>query len=65
MKILNVEKSTTFYVETDNPEFGGRYRRGENGGWELQMGESWESVYFDEDELEAAFREFLNGRTLT
>lgn len=59
MKIIKVIKYTGFFVETDNPDFGGEYRRGEHGGWEQRMGESWETCYTQEDELELLFQEFM------
>lgn len=61
MKVLKVEKYTMFFVETDNSDFGGDYRRGEHGGWERGMGESWETCYGQENELEAAFQEFMQS----
>ena len=45
MKITDVTKSMTYYVDTDNEDFP-YYRTNENGSiWENLMGESWESVY--------------------
>lgn len=61
MKVLKVSKYTAFFVETDDSDFGGDYRRGESGGWEQRMGESWESCDSREDELEAAFQEFMRS----
>jgi len=61
MKVLSVTKCIEFFVETDNQDFGGDFRRGENGGWEQRMGESWESCYSMENELEAAYQEFLRS----
>jgi hypothetical protein len=57
MNVLNVKRLVSFFVETDDHNFGGDYRRGENGGWEQRMGESWETVY-DDTEIEAAFQEW-------
>ena len=61
MKVLEVTKSISFIVETDGKEFP-TYRRSEHGGsWENLMGESWESVYSYEPELEAAYQEWLTS----
>lgn len=60
MKILNIVKAVTFYIDTDNKDYG-LFRRGENGEWEQLMGESWESCYFLETELEAAFQAFIRS----
>lgn len=65
MKILKVTKLTTFFVETDDPDFGGDFRRGENGGWEQRMGASWEACDgYEEDEMEAAFQDFTRSSTV-
>lgn len=54
MKILTVNKETTYYVETDDEEYP-YYRCNENGNvWENLMGESWEPVY-DDAELKGLF----------
>ena len=58
MKIENVTKSVSFIIETNSSEFP-TYRRGENGGWENLMGESWEPCYMNEDELEKMYQEWL------
>ena len=57
MKIKSVEMVTqiVFYVDTDEDDYN-CYRRYADGSWELLMGESWESVYIKEAELEEAFR---------
>ena len=61
MKILEVRRVISFVVETDEKEFP-IFRRSELGGsWENLMGESWESVYSNEDELEAAYQEWLRS----
>ncbi|MBL0320597.1 MAG: hypothetical protein IPP74_15075 [Alphaproteobacteria bacterium] len=61
MKIISVNKciEIVFYVETDDEEPGSNYRRGEHGGWEQLMGESWETCYFKEDEIESLFKQFM------
>lgn len=47
MKITEVTKSMTYYVDTDAEDFP-YYRTDETGEtWENLMGESWESVYND------------------
>jgi len=58
MKILKVIEKKYFFVETDSNDFGGDFRRGENGYWEQRMGESWETVY-DDAELEKLFNEWM------
>lgn len=58
IKVLKVTKCIEFYVETDNPEFGGDYRRSEFGSWEQRMGESWETLG-DDTEIESAFKEYM------
>lgn len=62
MKVASVQKIATvyYYVETDDELFP-NYRRGENGGWEHSMGESWEA-YYDDGNLEKAFQEYLLGQ---
>ena len=57
MKITDVTKSMTYYVDTDNEDFP-YYRTNENGShWENLMGESWKSVY-DVEELQKLFWEY-------
>ena len=52
--------SKCFFVKTDKEEHPS-YRRDENSVmWQNLIGESWESVYFGEKELEQAFQEFIN-----
>jgi hypothetical protein len=59
MKIIRVSKSTTYYVETDNPDFPD-YRTDETGThWENAMGDSWESVYGEERELQGIFLDYM------
>ena len=64
MKVLKVEKCITLYIETDDLSFGGDYRRGEHGGWEQRIGESWEPCW-DDVGLEAAFQEFVETPMLS
>ena len=62
MKIKDVIKSITYYVETDDPDFPD-YRTDENGShWEKLMGESWEPVYNPdvEKKLQELFWEYKN-----
>lgn len=52
MKITEVSKSMTWYVDTDAEDFP-YYRTDENGRtWENLMGDSWESVYNPDREKE-------------
>jgi hypothetical protein len=58
MKITEVSKSMTYYMETDAENFP-YYRTDENGRhWENLMGESWESVYND-GELKELFLDYM------
>ena len=63
MKIEKVEKvtETNYYITTDD-EHWYFYRRSENGDWEVLMGESWETLFLREQEMERAFQEFLYGQ---
>jgi len=62
MNILDVKTTVVHYVETNDPEFGGMYRRGgSKDSWEQLMGESWEPVYFRQEELEEQFQNFCLG----
>lgn len=61
MKITDVTKSMTYYVDTDGGDFP-HYRTNETGThWENLMGESWEPVYAitKERELQEMFREYM------
>ncbi|QGT54428.1 hypothetical protein b3_0184 [Synechococcus phage B3] len=63
MKIINVTKCITYYVETNSDEFPD-YRTDENGeNWENAMGESWETVYFygnkNHNQLPELFQQYL------
>lgn len=64
MEIESVVKSVTYYVDTkkDDSNYARTFMRGENGGWDERMGESWETVYSEEDELEAAFKGYMAKR---
>jgi hypothetical protein len=55
MRIKTIDKCVIYYVETDDEEWP-EYRRVGESCWENRMGESWEPAYFEEEELEAAFR---------
>lgn len=59
MKIIKVSEDTYFSVKTDDPVWP-YYRRNGPESWENLMGESWEPVYFQEEELEKAFNEFIS-----
>lgn len=60
MNILKVSPWITYYIETDDPEFGGMYRRGgSKDSWEQLMGDSWEPVYFRQEELEEQFQKYI------
>jgi hypothetical protein len=56
--IISVNKEEIYYVETDSTEHSD-YRRVGPNNWEQRMGESWESVYFEIDELEREFQEYV------
>jgi hypothetical protein len=60
MKIIEVTKSMTWYVETDAEDFP-HYRTSDERGmnWENLMGESWEPVYTPEKELQELFHEYM------
>jgi len=60
MKFKSVEPVATYYVETED---GVYYRTNYNGTvWERMYGESWESVYLDEeDQCKQAWND-LKGR---
>jgi hypothetical protein len=52
MKITEVTKSMTYYVDTDAEDFP-YYRTNETGRhWENLMGDSWEPVYNPDTEKE-------------
>jgi hypothetical protein len=61
MKIQSIDKvveQIVYYVTTDEEDYCD-YRRYGDSYWEVAMGESWETVYIKEKELEALFQEFL------
>lgn len=60
MKVVDVRvnKSTCHFVEVDTG-FYPEYRRWSADCWEQRMGESWESVY-GEEQLEKAFIQYLS-----
>ncbi len=51
-KKVEITKQTIHYMEYDNTD----YRRIASNVWEERMGESWESVYIREKELEKVFQ---------
>jgi len=62
MKIYNITKDVTYYVEIEEEEGEDfdfhHYRTDENGNhWEIAMGDSWETVFKD-DELREKFLQF-------
>lgn len=62
MKITDVTKSITYYMDTDKEEYP-YYRTNENGShWENLMGDSWESVYNPDEkkQLQKLFWEYKN-----
>jgi len=59
MNITSIEKSVSEIVETDGEEFP-IYRRHEGGTWEQLMGESWETVYTREEELEEMYQNYTS-----
>jgi hypothetical protein len=58
MKLLYI--STTFFLEHN----GRKYRRDLSGGWEQLLGESWESVFLNEKEIESIFQETVHKELL-
>ena len=63
LKITNVTKCITYYVETNSDEFPD-YRTDEKGeNWENAMGESWETVYFygdkNHNQLPELFQQYM------
>ena len=64
IRLRKVESITPVYseiVEMAEGEFR-TYRRSSGANWEVLMGESWEPAYMEENELEAAYREFEFGK---
>lgn len=60
MKITDVTKSVTYYVETDSSEFP-YYRTNKYGtDWENLMGDSWEPCYSQEEKLQKLFLDYKN-----
>ena len=58
MKIVEITRSTCYYVYTDG-EGWNNYRRNGKDCWEVLMGESWETIY-ETESIEALFqKEFL------
>jgi hypothetical protein len=63
MKIKSVEKKieTYFYVEFDSDDDSRTsYRRSESGNWEAEYSNSWEDVWFVQEDLEKLFQEHLH-----
>jgi hypothetical protein len=58
MRVIDVRKSLGEFVSTNHHE----YRRNGPDSWEIQMGDSWESV-FRAEELEAAYQEYIQKTT--
>lgn len=54
MKFDSVHVSTAFICTIGDTE----YRRVSENCWEIRMGESWETCFSNEAELEAAFVEY-------
>jgi hypothetical protein len=61
MKIITIEKYEIFEIKTDTNE---QFRRTGNCCWEKLYGESWESEYSKEYELEEEFQQYLKEHKL-
>lgn len=60
MKITDVSEYTYYRIETDE---GIDYRRdGDSPNWERLHGDSWETMYSEEEKLERMFQEYLFGK---
>jgi hypothetical protein len=59
MKITNITKSLTYYIETDDPDFPD-YRTNENGEeWENYLGGIWQPIFGHQTkELQKLFWEY-------
>lgn len=55
MKIVSVAPVTAEIIEIEGSEYT-TYERTAGGSWSVLMGESWESCYSYEDELEALYQ---------
>lgn len=60
MKIESVTPFTAEIVEIDGLEWT-TYQRSAGGTWLVLMGESWESCYSSEGELESAYQAYKAG----
>jgi hypothetical protein len=62
MKIKNVSKEITYYVEldedVDDPEFLWYRTDPDYQKWEVLMGESWETCYSEVEKLKEAFIQY-------
>jgi len=56
MRFVNGYSVCYYQLETED---GVEYRRGGPGVWERGYGESWESEYSKEEELEAAYNNYM------
>ena len=63
MKVLEVEKSISKIVTTDDEDWP-IYRRYSADSWEVLMGESWESLYLCE-KVEKAYQEYTGRKNGT
>ena len=62
MRITDFEIVKTIIVEIEEgpyPNSSSTYRRTGEYQWEIQMGESWESVYGHESELEKTYQDYM------
>ena len=57
--ITSVKPVVAEIIVTDEEEWP-TYRRSISGNWENLMGESWESYYDSDGELEAAYQAFIS-----
>ena len=55
MKIVEIQPVMEI-IEYIEMEDGSYYKRYESGIWEQLMGQSWETCYSDEDQLEELYR---------
>jgi hypothetical protein len=60
VQIKSVTPIKSYIVETDDKDWPIYRRAAGSNSWGNLMGESWETCYFEEDELEKAFQEFTN-----
>ena len=60
MKLIETHEVTATVVETDDPEWP-TFKRYSKDSWENLMGESWETVFGREEELEAMYQDWMRS----